>query len=166
MSKYQARHELLLPRLSARPQRREALLPASTMAQVSSVVIFGDPGKLSLLFLPPAKQLSNSVPDFGEAVVGAASSKTKVICHIDDNICQHGDLVLFAHRTYCDLCCSCCGDGVGELRAKGGANDNDECIYCIYTLRLYREITFYVRRVQGKLDSMEIWELHFDWFCS
>lgn len=76
------------------------LLPASTMAQVSSVVIFGDPGKPSLRLLPPLKQLSNAVPDFGEAVTGADSSKTKVICHSDDNICQHGDLILLAHLTY------------------------------------------------------------------
>ena len=57
------------------------LLPASTMAKVSSVVIFGD-------------------PDFGQAVTGVASSSTKVICHADDNICQHGDLILLAHLTY------------------------------------------------------------------
>lgn len=57
------------------------LLPASTMAKISSVVIFGD-------------------PDFGQAVASTASSKTKIICHSDDNICQHGDLILLAHLTY------------------------------------------------------------------
>lgn len=57
------------------------LLPASTMAAVSSVVIFGD-------------------PDDGTAVTGASASKTLVICHADDNICQHGDLILLAHLTY------------------------------------------------------------------
>jgi cutinase len=76
------------------------LLPASTMAQVSSVVIFGDPGKLSFRLLPPIKQFSNAVLDFGEAVAGAASSITKVICHLDDDICKQGDLILLAHLTY------------------------------------------------------------------
>ncbi|KAH8589771.1 cutinase-domain-containing protein [Bisporella sp. PMI_857] len=56
------------------------LLPASTMAAVSSVVIFGDPND-------------------GEEVSGAAS-KTLVICHAGDNICDHGDLILIPHLTY------------------------------------------------------------------
>ncbi|KUJ19401.1 cutinase [Mollisia scopiformis] len=57
------------------------LLPASTMAKVNSVVIFGD-------------------PDDGEAVQGASAAKTKVICHTGDDICLHGDLVLAPHLTY------------------------------------------------------------------
>jgi cutinase len=80
MSQHQSCHERILPRRTARPQCREAAT-RSTMAKVSSVVIFGD-------------------PDFGQAVTGAASSRTKVICHPDDNICQHGDLILLAHLTY------------------------------------------------------------------
>lgn len=59
------------------------LLPASTMAQVSSVVIFGD-------------------PDNGEAVQGASASKTLVICNPADNICAHGDLILPAHLLYAE----------------------------------------------------------------
>ncbi|RDW72922.1 hypothetical protein BP6252_06829 [Coleophoma cylindrospora] len=55
------------------------LLPAATMAKVNSVVIFGD-------------------PDFGTPVTGAV--KQKIICHADDNICQHGDLILLSHLTY------------------------------------------------------------------
>lgn len=47
------------------------LLPASTMAKVDSVVIFGD-------------------PDFGTPVQGIAASKQKIICHAGDNICAHG----------------------------------------------------------------------------
>jgi cutinase len=58
-------------------------LPAATMAQVSSVVIFGD-------------------PDDGEAVAGASAAKTLVVCHTGDNICQHGDLILVPHLTYSD----------------------------------------------------------------
>jgi hypothetical protein len=38
--------------------------------------------------------------DDGQAVAGAAASKTKVICHAGDNICDHGDLVLLPHLTY------------------------------------------------------------------
>ena len=57
------------------------LLPAATMAQVSSVVIFGD-------------------PDNGQAVQGIGSSKVLVICHDGDNICQGGDLILLPHLTY------------------------------------------------------------------
>ena len=57
------------------------LLPAKTMAAVSSVVIFGDPND-------------------GQAVTGASAAKTKVICHAGDNICDHGDLILLPHLTY------------------------------------------------------------------
>ncbi|KAM3083707.1 hypothetical protein ACMFMG_002182 [Clarireedia jacksonii] len=57
------------------------LLPAATIAKVSSAVIFGD-------------------PDNGQAVQGIASSKTDVICHVGDNICQGGDLILTPHLTY------------------------------------------------------------------
>ncbi|ESZ98831.1 cutinase precursor [Sclerotinia borealis F-4128] len=57
------------------------MLPAATMAQVSSVVIFGD-------------------PDNGAAVAGASAANTKVICHTGDNICAHGDLILAPHLTY------------------------------------------------------------------
>jgi len=38
--------------------------------------------------------------DEGQAVTGAAASKTKVICHVGDNICDHGDLILIPHLTY------------------------------------------------------------------
>lgn len=57
-----------------------AMLPATTMAQVSSVVIFGDPNN-------------------GQAVTNA-ESKTLVICHAGDNICDGGDLILVEHLTY------------------------------------------------------------------
>ncbi|KAG4441421.1 hypothetical protein IFR05_003108 [Cadophora sp. M221] len=58
-----------------------ALLPAATMAKVSSVVIFGD-------------------PDNGKPVAGADTAKTMVICHVGDNICYGGDLILPEHLTY------------------------------------------------------------------
>lgn len=57
------------------------ILPTSAVAAVSSVVIFGD-------------------PDFGQAVQGASASKTLVVCHNGDNICEHGDLILVPHLTY------------------------------------------------------------------
>jgi cutinase len=38
--------------------------------------------------------------DFGQAIAGASSAKTKVICHQGDNICEHGDLILIPHLTY------------------------------------------------------------------
>jgi cutinase len=57
------------------------LLPASTIAKASSAVIFGD-------------------PDFGQAITGATSSKTKVICHLDNNICQYRDLILLIYLIY------------------------------------------------------------------
>ncbi|KAK8051711.1 carbohydrate esterase family 5 protein [Apiospora rasikravindrae] len=57
------------------------LLPASTMAAVSSVVIFGDP--------------YSKFP-----VQGASPSKVLVVCHLGDDICNNGDLVLPPHLTY------------------------------------------------------------------
>jgi len=50
------------------------------MAQVNSVVIFGDP--------------QSQTPVIG------AETKTLVICHDGDNICTNGDLILPAHLTY------------------------------------------------------------------
>lgn len=38
--------------------------------------------------------------DFGTPVAGIPAAKTKIICHADDNICQHGDLILLSHLTY------------------------------------------------------------------
>ncbi len=58
-----------------------ALLPAETMAKVNSVVIFGD-------------------PDDGQPIAGVSAAKTMVVCHSDDDICQHGDLILLGHLTY------------------------------------------------------------------
>ncbi|KAJ7585418.1 cutinase [Mycena floridula] len=57
------------------------MLSAAVSARISAVVIFGD-------------------PDFGEAVGSIPSSKVDVICHIGDDICAHGDLVLPPHLTY------------------------------------------------------------------
>jgi cutinase len=58
-----------------------SMLSTSTMSQVSSVVIFGD-------------------PDYPKPVANIAASKVMVICHTGDNICQGGDLILPAHLTY------------------------------------------------------------------
>ena len=52
------------------------------------------------LYFGAVRSSADVTVDDGEAVAGAASSKTLVICHPDDNICQHGDLILLAHLTY------------------------------------------------------------------
>ncbi|KAJ7701442.1 cutinase [Mycena rosella] len=56
-------------------------LSAAVAARISAVVIFGD-------------------PDNGQAVQGVSSSKVDVICHVGDDICLGGDLILPAHLTY------------------------------------------------------------------
>ncbi|KAJ7439222.1 cutinase [Mycena latifolia] len=56
-------------------------LSSAVAARISAVVIFGD-------------------PDNGQAVQGVSSSKVDVICHIGDDICLGGDLVLLPHLTY------------------------------------------------------------------
>ncbi|KAJ6555197.1 cutinase [Mycena vulgaris] len=56
-------------------------LSASVAARIKAVVIFGD-------------------PDNGQSVQGVSSSNVKVICHVGDDICLHGDLVLLPHLTY------------------------------------------------------------------
>lgn len=56
------------------------LLVVYKAAVVSSVVIFGD-------------------PDNGTPATEASASETLVMCHADDNTCQHGDLNLLAHLT-------------------------------------------------------------------
>lgn len=58
-----------------------AALPAATMQQVSSVVIFGD-------------------PDNPDAVAGADAAKTKVFCADGDAICAGQALVLPPHLSY------------------------------------------------------------------
>ncbi|PBP15993.1 cutinase [Diplocarpon rosae] len=59
------------------------MLPESTQARVSSVVIFGD-------------------PDRGQPVSGIEAARTMVICHPGDNICDGGDVILLPHLTYAD----------------------------------------------------------------
>ncbi|KAJ7080545.1 cutinase [Mycena epipterygia] len=56
-------------------------LSASVAARIKAVVIFGD-------------------PDDGEGVQGIPSSELDVICHVGDDICLHGDLILPPHLTY------------------------------------------------------------------
>jgi len=57
------------------------LLPATVAAWISKVVIFGD-------------------PDDGQALPNVPASKVDVYCHVGDDICLNGDLVLPAHLTY------------------------------------------------------------------
>ncbi|KAG7095831.1 hypothetical protein E1B28_006526 [Marasmius oreades] len=58
-----------------------AMLSSAVQARISAAVIFGD-------------------PDDGEAVAGVPASRTDVICHVGDNICEHGILVLPPHLNY------------------------------------------------------------------
>ncbi|KAK4899416.1 hypothetical protein LTR27_003149 [Elasticomyces elasticus] len=58
-----------------------AMLSVSQTAFINSVVIFGD-------------------PDNGEPVGSIPSSKVLIICHVGDDICLHGDLILPPHLTY------------------------------------------------------------------
>lgn len=60
---------------------KAATLLGETMKSVNSAVIFGDPLN-------------------GTAIANMKSSKTLIICHADDKICQHGDLILHSHLTY------------------------------------------------------------------
>ncbi|KAF7364843.1 Cutinase [Mycena venus] len=57
------------------------LLSASVLSHIKAAVIFGD-------------------PDDGTAVQGVPAANTDVICHIGDDICLHGDLILAPHLTY------------------------------------------------------------------
>lgn len=57
------------------------VLPADTTAKVSSVVLFGDPMN-------------------GTAVAGVEATRTLVVCHKGDDICQGGDSIKKAHLTY------------------------------------------------------------------
>ncbi|KAI9353301.1 cutinase [Zopfochytrium polystomum] len=57
------------------------MLPPAVTAQVSAALIFGDPNN-------------------GAPVTGVDPAKTMVICHQNDNICQHGATILPAHLTY------------------------------------------------------------------
>ncbi|KAF4920562.1 Cutinase [Colletotrichum viniferum] len=58
-----------------------AMMPAEMTAKVAGVVIFGDPLN-------------------GQAVQGVDASRTKVICHNGDNICEGGNQIRRAHLTY------------------------------------------------------------------
>ncbi|TDZ15104.1 Cutinase [Colletotrichum sidae] len=58
-----------------------AMMPAESVAKVAGVVIFGDPLN-------------------GQPVQGVDASKTMVICHNGDNICEGGNQIRRAHLTY------------------------------------------------------------------
>jgi cutinase len=78
------------------------LLPAETTAKVSSAVIFGDPGLYfrTLLTNFCVKLTICYFIDNGQSVQGIAASKTDIICHFGDNICQGGAMILYPHLTY------------------------------------------------------------------
>ncbi|KAJ7464652.1 cutinase [Mycena galericulata] len=56
-------------------------LSAAVAARINAVVIFGD-------------------PDNGQPVQGISPADTDIICHVGDDICLGGDLVLPPHLTY------------------------------------------------------------------
>ncbi|KAJ7464804.1 cutinase [Mycena galericulata] len=56
-------------------------LSAAVAARINAVVIFGD-------------------PDNGQPVQGISAADTDIICHVGDDICLGGDLVLPPHLTY------------------------------------------------------------------
>ncbi|KAJ7439217.1 cutinase [Mycena latifolia] len=56
-------------------------LSSAVAARINAVVIFGD-------------------PDNGQVVQGVSSSNVDVICHVGDDICLGGDLILAPHLTY------------------------------------------------------------------
>lgn len=78
------------------------LMPSSAMSALSSIVIFGDPGKLTEGFLVHEEyQLANcDQKDEGYPIQGADASKVLTICHAADNICAHGDWIHVPHLTY------------------------------------------------------------------
>ncbi|KAF9078392.1 cutinase [Rhodocollybia butyracea] len=57
------------------------LLSSAVSARIKAVVMFGD-------------------PDDGQAVAGVSQSIVDVFCHVGDDICLGGDLVLPPHLTY------------------------------------------------------------------
>ena len=57
-------------------------ISAAATAFVNSVVLFGD-------------------PDDGEAFGSVPASKVSTDCHLGDDICLHGNLVLPPHLDYC-----------------------------------------------------------------
>ena len=58
------------------------MLSPSATNFINSVVLFGD-------------------PDDGEPFGNVPASKVSTDCHVGDDICLHGDLVLIPHLTYC-----------------------------------------------------------------
>ncbi|KAJ7292536.1 cutinase, partial [Mycena rebaudengoi] len=57
------------------------LISASVATRIKAAVIFGD-------------------PDNGQAVQDISAANTKIICHVGDNIYDHGVLILAPHLTY------------------------------------------------------------------
>lgn len=45
-------------------------------------------------------QSTDAETDKGSPVAGVPQSKTKIICHGSDNICDHGDVIMPSHLTY------------------------------------------------------------------
>ena len=69
---------------------------SDAMSKVSAVVIFGD-------------------PDSHEAVSGIDSSRVMIVCHVGDDICDQGDLILIQHLTYAEDAASAASFVVSQL---------------------------------------------------
>jgi hypothetical protein len=82
------------------------------MEKISSVIIFGDPGRkppLSPLFPCPQRGKergrigtpeANVLPIENGTPVTNAAAKTTIFCHTGDNICEQGDIILLPHLVY------------------------------------------------------------------
>lgn len=74
-------------------------LPAETASWISSVLLFGDPGR-PISYHPSSDVLT--IADDGQAIPNVDSSKVDTYCHEGDDICQDGLLILPAHLTYAE----------------------------------------------------------------
>ncbi|KAK2067245.1 hypothetical protein P8C59_001001 [Phyllachora maydis] len=78
-------------------------LPAATMAKVGAAVCFGDPNN-------------------GTAVQGVPAAKTLIVCHDNDNICQHGSQIRQAHLTYGKLNAADAADFLNKIMTAGASS--------------------------------------------
>ncbi|OLN95220.1 Cutinase 3 [Colletotrichum chlorophyti] len=78
-----------------------AMMPPAMTAKVAGVVIFGDPLN-------------------GQPVQGVDASRTKIICHNGDNICEGGNQIRRAHLTYRENADEA-AQFAASMKAPGGA---------------------------------------------
>lgn len=107
-------------------------LPAATMAKVGAAVCFGDPSESALEPLFASSLLRSGpdggadrgcgVPDNGTAVQGVPAAKTLIVCHDNDNICQHGSQIRQAHLTYGKLNAADAADFLNKIMTAGASS--------------------------------------------